>query len=241
MNEEPGLTLQEALEEYTDRDKWRAYQEAYQQLDRQRYRSGSLAITVRGGDAPTAHGALKCAYRRAEKAVVADLWQRLMSGELIATGFEWPLRLDSRRDPIPGQLFRGLRPNFRDSSVEGGGFKAVDVRVQRREPAEPVAAQAGGAAVDTGGRTNIAAADPIVTIPPRKRGGKPGLPKDFEIQMRLRADASQMEDSLYREGEYLEDWWKAKHPDEHPWKASSIRNNLRRTYKELRTRKRGPK
>src|SRR5262249_19107922 len=108
MEGELGLTLQAALEQYTDRDKWRAYQEAANRVNEQRCRVGSLSIRITPIDKEAEYRLLERARKIAWDALVRDLWARFTSGELIATGIVVPPRLDSRRDPIPGQLFRVL-------------------------------------------------------------------------------------------------------------------------------------
>src|SRR5215475_948061 len=144
MAEELGLTLQEAIERYADAEKWQAYQKAANDVAELQCRTGSMSFVLRpvrewdDDSGPTQYDTLERVRQHAEQAAVRDLWMRLYSGELEATGIVFPTRIDSQEETIPRHLFRVVAPNFRQSSVEGGGIKIIDVRVRRRACPDPI-------------------------------------------------------------------------------------------------------
>ena len=58
---------------------------------------------------------------------------RLQSGELVATGYVKPARIEDGPIAIPADKWRFLQPDFRNSTAAGGGLEIVSVLVYRAE------------------------------------------------------------------------------------------------------------
>jgi hypothetical protein len=61
--------------------------------------------------------------------------RRLRSGELVATGYEEPLSLGSERSPVSADVWRSLRPNFKNPTAAGAGLKLTGILVHTAEDA----------------------------------------------------------------------------------------------------------
>ncbi len=64
-----------------------------------------------------------------------DFLGRLRSGELVATAYEEPLNLGSERKLVPVDLWRALRPHFKNSTATGAGLKLTGILVRTAEDA----------------------------------------------------------------------------------------------------------
>jgi len=253
MDEGLGLPLQQALEQYADRDKWRAFCEAATRKRQRQLKCGSLRITVRhvsewaDYDGPSEIDEILAASERAERVVVGDLWAQLYRGELIATGIECPPRMDSERRHVPRNLFRILSPRFGESSLVGPDIKIVDVLIQRAKDCGTILENE-RANTSIGRSLEIAsvgeADETKFKVSARGLPGRPKLPADIEREARRHAEAGELCNSLNQEALYLQGWSTRnglRNSKDKPWAASTIRNNLRALYRELRAQKSDPK
>ena len=148
-----GLPLREALEAFSDPERWAAY--------RRLPSGGGLLVVhspyVDGPDAEIANAAARqqhaarrekqAAWRRLVEAFVA----RLRAGELVASGVVVPLRVDNPRVAIPAGRWRVLQPDFRRSAAKGGGLEVIDILVRHTVAApETTSAREHGAAAGPG-------------------------------------------------------------------------------------------
>jgi hypothetical protein len=228
-----GYPLREALERFADPAKWRGYERARQAARGRRNRRYPMMV---GGE-PIAgwataeemkrSNALIEQRERAWNDLCLDVIGRLRSGELIATGLEEPLTLHRVPTPIPPHLWQALRPDFKNSAAVGGGLKISAILVRRASGADQE-------------RTTVSSAveklqdpDPDV-IPEARPPGRPSMMPKIEAEMRHRAAAGQLRDTLSAESRVLARWAQTTHPDEGPPRAESIERRLGRLYQELK-------
>jgi hypothetical protein len=69
--------------------------------------------------------------------------QKLRSGQLVATALELPLKLESRRTPIPAALWRVLEPDFQKSEASGAGLKLITIEVSATAELQAIVLAAG--------------------------------------------------------------------------------------------------
>jgi hypothetical protein len=165
---------------------------------------------------------------QAGRALVEGLMGLLKSGELVATGIQAPLQMDSKRLLVQRRLFRTLTPVFRDSYLIGPGIKIVDVLIQRAGGNKP--------------HSNDAAMANIVEISAAR--GRPPLPPDFAQEMLRRAEAGQLSNSFGEEAKYLYDWGDRiglRNSKNISWLQKTITNKLSKLYRELKARYSIPK
>ena len=249
MEELSGIPLQQAIERYADRKKWQAYSNAVAQKVKRNYRTVDVDFIFvpvsewAGLDVPRQPTDVVVAIRNAERLVIEDFWNQLLSEDLVATGYVTPIRIDSKRQKIPPHLYRVLQARFANSSFVGPDIKIVDVLIlaadeyaSLMEPAtssvllELASAAVAGCEINEGiGRV----ATPILR-------GRPGLPAAFEQEMRRRAEVGELQTSLAQEVAYLREWGDRTglhNPAGKPWAVSTIKNKLRDPYRDLTTRK----
>jgi hypothetical protein len=202
-----GYRLPEALERFADPAKWQAYERARRAAGSRRNRR--YPMTFRGepiagwaaAEEMKRSNALIEQRERAWHDLCFDLISRLRSGELIATGLEEPLTLDRARRPIPVHLWQVLRPDFKHSAAVGGGPKISGILVRRATEADQKPT-----AVST---TVEELLDPDLDILPEARPpGRPSMMPKIEAEMRRRAAAGQLRDTLRAETQVLARWLK---------------------------------
>ena len=132
VDDEDGVPLREALERYADRELLRAFREAPAGSSHVSY----LSTWIHGAEA-SAHNARSRQLRgerqqrqRLLHRAIDDLVQRLQSGELEATGMRKPIELASTRTRLQRELWRVLKPDFRNSSASGGDLTVLDILVR---------------------------------------------------------------------------------------------------------------
>jgi hypothetical protein len=228
-----GYTLHEALERFADPGKWQSYERARQAARGRRKRgyfrmlSGEPIAGWAAAEEMKRSNALIEQRDRAWRDLSLDLISRLRSGELIATGLEEPLTLDRTRRPIPVHLWQVLRPDFKHSAAVGGGLMISGILVRRATEAdqEPTAVSTTVEELPEPGPD---------MIPEPRPPGRPSMMPKIEAEMRRRAVAGQLRDTLSAESKVLARWAQTTHPDECPPRAKSIERRLGRLYQELK-------
>jgi hypothetical protein len=228
-----GYTLEEALKRFADSGKWQAYQRA--RLAAGGRRNRRYPMTFRGepiagwaaAEEMKRSNALIEQRDRAWRDLCFDLISRLRSGELIATGLEEPLTLDRTRRPIPVYLWQVLRPDFKRSAAVGGGLMISGILVRCGTVADPEPTAVQNAVEE------FPEPDADAILEPRPPGRPSMMPK-IEAEMRRRAVAGQLRDTLSAEAQVLARWAQTIHPDERPPRAKSIQRRLGRLYQELK-------
>jgi hypothetical protein len=159
-----------------------------------------------------------------------DFLGRLRSGELVATGYEEPLSLGSERRPVPADVWRSLRPNFKNSTATGAGLKLAGILVRTAEDAPaPVSS------TDQISEAGTIEGDPAPTFAVRPPG-RPSLMREIEAEMRRRATAGQLLGSLRAESEALAHWARTTQRGERAPQPKSIAKQLGGRYRELKTK-----
>jgi hypothetical protein len=90
----------------------------------------------------------------------------------------------------------------------------------------------------------VAEAQALATEETRKITGAPGRPSSMhliEAEFERRVEAGNIEQTLTRQSEVLFEWFKAKHPEEPPPKAKTIRNRLAKAYRRATVGLKRPK
>jgi hypothetical protein len=148
------------------------------------------------------------------------------------------------REPqrVPPHLLPSLKFDFQTSSFEGHGLSIVDVRIRRAVTTQSGPAVEGGPAALEGTPPELS--DHVtVSIPPPGKPGRPQLPADFEQELRRHFEAGEMANTFGQELLYLYAWGKSrrlKTSKGDPWALSTIGNNLRTIYRELKAQKTHP-
>ena len=224
-----GYTLKEALRRFADPGKWQSYERARRAAGSRRNRRYSMTFRgepIVGGAAAEEmqrSNALIEQRDRAWRDLCFDLISRLRSGELIATGLEEPLTLDRARRPLPPHLWQVLRPDFKHSAAVGGGLRISAILVLAN-PEQTAVHNAVEELLDSG----------LDVIPEARPPGRPSMMPNIEAEMRRRAAAGQLRDTLSAESKVLASWAQTTHPDERPPRAESIQRRLGRLYQELK-------
>ena len=233
--DQEGLPLSDTIRRFADPDKWRRYDQAATAA-RGRVRTRLMSV---GGEPIVGWGAAEQARQdnhlldrrdQAWRELQRDFLGRLRSGELVATGYEEPLSLGSELRPVPADLWRSLRPNFKNSTATGAGLKLTGILVQNAgDGPAPVSStdQISGAGTMEG--------DPAPTFAVRPPG-RPSLMREIEAEMRRRATAGQLLGSLRAESEALAYWARTTHRGERAPQPKSIAKQLGGRYRELKTR-----
>jgi hypothetical protein len=149
---------------------------------------------------------------------------------LVAIGYEEPLSLGSERRPVPADVWRSLRPNFKNSTATGAGLKLAGILVHTAEDAPaPVSS------TDQNSEAGSIEGDPEPTFAVRPPG-RPSLMREIEAEMRRRATAGQLLGSLRAESEALAHWVRTTHRGERAPQPKSIAKQLGGRYRELKTK-----
>ena len=131
---ESGRSLADAIEFWSDSELWRNFERLRQQTKGKGIVTSSKYLTAPLDSRATAADSdnrLIAERDGIHHQLIRQFMARLSSGDLAATGIEYPLKLDSKPIPIGSELWRHLRPNFTDSSAEGNGLKLIDIRVTK--------------------------------------------------------------------------------------------------------------
>jgi hypothetical protein len=213
-----GIPLWEAIERWTPRGLWERYRElaAYD----------SPLIILGGMGDPCSDEA-----RRLRSRIGETLVDRLVRGELIASGIAVPLKETSRRRDIRSELWPRLSFSCGFQLVVGDGLRYDQILIR-----EALSVRPGGSASPQDARRALAA--------PRRVAGRPGRPSIMamiEAEMRRRAAHGQMEPTLRRETEKLVTFAQQQVAERHVPKPKSIGKRLGQLYRQLTTTKRSDK
>ena len=176
--------------------------------------------------------------RRFWKELYRDFLQQVSCGELIASGFRYPLSPLPREEDLMLQLWQFVHP-YNGNVVKGGGIKFISVRV-RRAPAVPLSKEVTALIASDGSRS-----DPSDHGKPVRRDGaevvnkrkpKKSLTKLYELELRRRAAEGQLESTWGHQSRALQVWFASAHPHEKPLVKKTLGNQLRSLYGELMRR-----
>jgi hypothetical protein len=213
--EDWGIPLWEAIERWTPRELWERYRELAEY---------DVPLIILGGrEDPRSDEARRLRFRISEILV-----NRLMRGELIASGIVVPLKETSRRRDIRPELWPRLGFNSGFQMVAGDRLKYDQILIREARPA----------ARSTTKRKQDAAL-PLVRSP--SRPGRPSIMPMIGAEMRRRAAQGLMEPTLRREAEVLAMWGQQQVGDAHVPKPKSIEKRLGQLYRQLKATKRPDK
>lgn len=68
-------------------------------------------------------------FGRPPRSVEADILERISKGELVLTGYAFPLQLTSRREVVPPQLLEVLEIDLTKREAEGPGLRLIHLKV----------------------------------------------------------------------------------------------------------------
>lgn len=218
-----GLRLGEAIQRFTDEQKWRAYQDAAAAAAGRRRRAvfaidGEPISGTHVYHRAQADNALVNRKQAAWQDVLADFMARLLSGELFATGLFAPFDAQSQRQAIRAELWAVLKPNFAKSSAKGAGCEVFAVRVM--PAAEHGAAHALPGILDVFG-------DGLV--------GRPSCMAAIEAEMKARAMRGELGDTLADECRQLAEWAKNAFSPRRTPTPKTIHNQLSSVYRQLKS------
>ena len=230
-DEDEGLPLAEAVRTYSDPQLWEAYQSARVKLHsippRPRWIDSSREQREAWLDRyeralPAAHADLNTAFQ----ALAACFKPRLRRGELVATGTEWPVTMDSKPMVIPAHLWDVLVLDLDKGTVRAGGLLIVGVRVR---PASERDADRGGLEPHTSEEAPRSERDTAVGSP-----GRPSVMSAIAQEMRRRAQRGELRDRITPECRALRAWAEQHVQGEHIPQVDSIRKALSDLYQSLR-------
>ena len=160
--------------------------------------------------------------KRALAALVADFRGRLISGELLATGWEPPLSLDTQRRDIPAKLWVKLRIDFGRSRARWCELQLREIRVRRAADLEHrPAAQGRGEATPETARLG------------RARPGRRSFMPEAEEEMRAMASCGALTGSLKADSHAIAQRVAARFPTVKVCEPKTIRNKLSKIYRIL--------
>ena len=119
-----GVTLEDALKEYSD-------PKLLEEYDRHGGYHGTFVFVVEGPSTAEEDAVLRCRELRTE--MEEALWRQLENGKLALWGYWLPLERTSRRERAAPHLIPLLKPNFENSTAEGGKLSLEDARVYPRD------------------------------------------------------------------------------------------------------------
>lgn len=120
----PGLSLSEALAEYSDQQLW----QELKQLEK----AGVYQPTGWNAFEDTAGWARYDRLLDLQRQVERSLLSMLNEGELIATGYDSRKPIDSDVVAIPAEAWEHREPDFKESRLSGRGFEVTGIRIVRR-------------------------------------------------------------------------------------------------------------
>jgi hypothetical protein len=202
-----GIPTWEAIERWTPRELWQAYL---------RIAENDIPLIILGGPGdPRSDEA-----RRLRVRITEILVDKLVRGELIASGVALRLKETSRRRDIRPELWLCLTFSHRFATVRGERLTYDHVLIREARPATPSRTE----------RTQEAARP----LAQHARGpGRPSIMPKIEAEMRRRAASGQIEESLGQEAKVLSAWAKRTFPDKHVPAPQSIERRLGHIYREL--------
>lgn len=122
-----GLPLLEALEKYSDPERWR-------ELDSMKDRGRVLAlIEANYANLDSIPGGYFDPYLRLWRELEAAFMSKLRSGDLVAYGYERRHGLKGKPHRIVQRLWNTLVPNYDQSSASGGGMVIVGILIRSSE------------------------------------------------------------------------------------------------------------
>jgi hypothetical protein len=211
--EDWGIPLWEAIERWTPRELWERYREIAEY---------DISLIIRGGrEDPRADEA-----RRLRSRISEILVDRLVRGELIASGIAMPLKETSRRRDLRPELWPLLTFGYRFLAVSGTGLKYDQLLIREARPATRGASEAKQEAPRQG--------QPARRL--RSRPGGPSIIPELEAEMRRRAASGELAPSLRTEAEALADWAAADErlASQRIPKPKSIEKKLSKVYRDLK-------
>ena len=217
QREDWGIPLREAIERWTPRELWERYRELAEY---------DIPLIIPGAEDPRAEE-----VRRVHSWISETLVDKLVRGELIASGIALPLKESSQRRDIPPELWPLLTFGYRFLVVSGNGLSYDQVLVREVWPGTRSSAE----------RQQDGARPPMQPHHAARGPGRPSIMPSIEAEMRRRADSGEIESSLSREAEALAIWAQEQFTDAHVPKPGSIERQLGRVYRELNPAKRGDK
>ena len=132
MKDGQGLTLSDALRHYSGPEDLAEYD---------RLEKFDLPFIYTGRE-QTYEDRLQMEFHALRYRLHQELIQRLESGELVGTAIEFPRTLDSKRQPIPVDLWRRLKLDFKKNLADADGMILVDILVFPRDRASQTEAMA---------------------------------------------------------------------------------------------------
>jgi len=233
-----GYALTDAPKAYSDPDDWHTLERA---TDAARGLRRTYGVMTVGGE-PIAgwdtlqrakhKNALIADRERADARVREPFLTKLRTGDLIAMGYQKPLRLDSVPVRIPPDHWRAVAPNFQKSTAKGAGAEYVCVRVYTRQEIED-------GLIETQ-VLEIQRIDPE-TYRNRRPPGRPSCMPQIESELRRRGAQGKLHDIKIAEFEYLADWARQNCQGADPPSQEWIRKKLGKKYDELIERKKSEK
>lgn len=204
-----GIPLWDAIERWTPRELWERYRELAEY---------DIQLMIPGRDDPRSEEARSLRARISE--ILID---RLLRGELIASGIAVPLKETSRRRNICRELWPRLAFSWRFQLVRGNGLTYDQVLI-REASSVPHEAPA---------RRQDARRPQVSPRRARRPPGRPSMMPKIEAEMRRRATLGLIERSLRREAEVLAAWAEQEFAGLHIPKPKSIEKALGRIYREV--------
>lgn len=208
-----GIPLWEAIERWTPSELWEQYRELAE------YDSFIRSL---GTEDPRS-----AEVRRLRSRIAEILINRLVRGELIASGIALPLKETSRRRDIRPEVWPRLAFSSRFQMVIGNGLRYDQILIREASSA--------------GHDAPVTPSPEPAPARAAARSGRPSIMPMIEAEMRRRAASGLIEGSLGREAEVLAMWAQQRFTDVHVPKPESIERKLGRVYKELNRTKRPDK
>lgn len=228
LNDEVGYPLHEAALRFADPELVRAFEEADAALaalpkpkppPSPSLFQGNKRLTKSFYDNHPNVMAYRQAHQQVERthrALRTDLQNRLIDGELIASGFAEPGNLTDPRADIPADRWRRLRPNLRRSEALGvAGQKVVQVRVRPARLAR-----------DTDGNE-----DHVESVP--KPAGRLEVAKWLRAEIKRRNSCGLLTGNLRHDAKDLHEAAKQQFPHDKVTKPKNIERSYREYYRKI--------
>ena len=211
-DQEPGLSLDQAVERWTPKELWQRYREIAK---------ADIPLFF-----PTDPDPMVLEAYGLRGQIEHILTDKLRRGELVASGLPLPLDIDTRRRDISSERWSRLKLDILHGEASGDGLRVA--RLRFRAAAEIRSEQAPATVED-------------IEPGPRRPRGRPSIMAMIKAEMRRRAARGQMEPTLRREAEVLAIWAQQQFAGRHVPKPKSIEKRLGHLYRQLKTTKRADK
>jgi hypothetical protein len=211
-----GIPTLEAIKRWTPRELWEPY------LQISEY---DIPIVPLPGADPRYEE-----VQRLRTRITEILVDKLVRGQLIASGIAVPLDETSRRRDITPELWLCLTFSYRFATVTSRGLTYDHVLVRDATPTS-----------SSTRRTRHSRDAPAQWKTADRPAGRPSIMPQIEAEMRGRAVSGELEASLRREAKVLAAWAEAEFTGVHVPLPSSIERKLGRIYQELNRIKRSDK